>query len=664
MQSLWNDSEAAACGDDLALRVYTSRLLGREPSLVLHGGGNTSVKITQPDRFGEPESILYVKGSGWDLATIEAAGFAPVRLAPLIRLATLDHLSDPEMVNALRSECIHADAPAPSVEAILHAVLPYRYVDHTHADAVVTISNSVDGADRIAELYGDSVVIIPYVMPGFDLARVCARRFAAEAHAGTVGMVLLNHGLFTFGDSAEQAYQRMIDLVDRAERYLQQQQAWALPWIPTPSDAAAVDTLDRAALLRLATLRQRLSAVAGKPLLLQAQRDARSRYFAHHPALARISQQGPATPDHIIRTKQLPLLGDDIDAYVEAYQRYFARHAPYAAEPKQMLDPAPRLLIDSTLGVVSIGASADEAMIVADIYAHTIDVILRAEQLGGYQALPEADLFAMEYWDLEQAKLRRGGTTPPLRGEVVLITGGASGIGRAAVDTFLAQGAAVIALDIDPAIRDRHQRRDYLGLQVDVRDEAALEQAVWQGVAQFGGIDMVLLNAGIFPAGCRVAELDSGSWQQVMAINLDANLNLLRLSHPLLCRAPKGGRVVVIGSKNVPAPGPGAAAYSAAKAALNQLARVTALEWAADHIRINSLHPNAVFDTAIWSDEVLTARAAHYGVTVAEYKSRNLLGVEVTSHDVAALAAAMCGPLFRCTTGAQLPIDGGNERVI
>ncbi len=293
-----------------------------------------------------------------------------------------------------------------------------------------------------------------------------------------------------------------------------------------------------------------------------------------------------------------------------------------------------------------------------------MQVMQRAQALGGYRALPQRELFEVEYWDLEQAKLRKGGTPPPYAGEVALVTGAASGIGKACVEALLGRGAAVVGLDINPAIETIFGRKDFLGLRCDLTDERALGQALERAVIAYGGLDMLVLNAGIFAASRRISELGTEEWRRVMAINLDANLFLLRACHPLLKLAPKGGRVVVIGSKNVPAPGPGAAAYSASKAALNQLARVAALEWGADGIRINSLHPNAVFDTGIWTEEVLAQRAKHYGLTVDEYKTNNVLKTEVRSRDVAELAAEMCGPLFARTTAAQVPVDGGNERVI
>ena len=656
MIGLWNSEDAARHPGQLGLRVYSSQLLGRDPSLVLHGGGNTSVKLREVNVLGEALDILYVKGSGWDLATIREPGFAPVRLDHLLKLAALDSLSDPQMVSELATHVVRAGAPAPSVEAILHAILPYPYVDHTHADALLAVTNTADGARRIRDIYGDDVVLIPYVMPGFDLARLCAQEFPRQAHAGTLGMVLLNHGIFSFGGSAQESYQRMIDLVARARAYLESKRAWNL----APAAAAAAT----AGRQELARLRRDISACAGYPVVFSTHADAKFLGFAQRADIAQVSQQGPVTPDHVIRTKRVPMLGRDVGAFAAAYREYFARHAARIRQPKVMLDPAPRVVLDPAFGLGCAGRSASEAAIVHDIYSHTIDVILAATALGGYRALPEQDIFDVEYWDLEQAKLQKAGAPRPFAGEVALVTGAASGIGKACVGSLLARGAAVIALDINPDVATMFPQPEVRGLHCDVTDADEMARALDSGVGAFGGVDLLVLNAGVFPGGQRVAQLADDEWRRVMQVNLDANLSLLRETYPLLKLALRGGRVVIIGSKNVPAPGPGAAAYSASKAALTQLARVVALEWGADRIRVNTLHPNAVFDTGVWSDEVVAQRARHYGLSVADYKTNNVLKVEVCSRDVAELAAEMCGSLFDKTTGAQLPVDGGNERVI
>lgn len=659
IKSLWNDAEAAQHHGDLGLRVYTSRLLGRDKSLVLHGGGNTSVKIREKNILGQEEELLYVKGSGWDLETIAEPGFAPVRLPYLLELAKLPTMSDAQMSNELLTHMTKASAPAPSVETILHALLPYKFVDHTHADAFVSVTNTPDGLARVREIYGDTVVYIPYIMPGFDLSHLCAEIFPRDHRPGhTVGMALEHHGLFSFGETARESYERMIALVGKAQDYLRDKNCWQIAWPPAAAPAVS------AVRGELAALRAAVSKVAGAPVLLVSHRDERSLAFVRRSDLPQITQQGPATPDHVIRTKRVPQLGRDADRYAEEYTAYFREFAPHAKQPPTMLDPAPRVILDPELGRLSVGRTAKEAGIVGDVYEHTMEIIGRAEALAGWQALPAKDIFDVEYWELEQAKLRAGGTPPPFTGEIALVTGAASGIGKACVEALLRRGACVVGLDLNPAVVDLHRRADFLGVTCDLTEPSAVTDALEKAAVRFGGVDMLVLNAGIFPKGCPVADLSIELWRRVMGINLDANLMLLRETYPLLKLAPRGGRVVVIGSKNVPAPGPGAAAYSASKAAMNQLARVVALEWGADRIRINSIHPNAVFDTGLWTEEVLQARAKSYGLSVEAYKTNNVMRVEVTSRDVAELTAEMCGAAFAKTTAAQVPVDGGNDRVI
>ena len=656
MKSLWNDAEAAAFPGPLGPRVYSSRLLGRDKSLVLHGGGNTSVKLEERNLFGDKEALLYVKGSGWDLETIEPAGFTPVALDYAHRLASLTSLSDTQMVGELATHTLRAGAPAPSVETILHAILPHKYVDHTHADAVLSVSNSPDGAQRIREIYGDKVAVIPYVMPGFDLAARCAREFPQQRTQNTVGMVLLSHGIFSFAGEARECYELMIELVTLAERYLASRKAWSIAPAPAPSGAFRREDA--------AQLRSEVSKAAGFPLLCRCNDAPEFLGFARRPDAARISQRGPATPDHVIRTKPVPMLGRDVARFVSSYKDYFERNAKTAKEPKTMHDPAPRVALDPELGLAAFGRSAKDVGIVEDLYAHTIEVILRAEALGGWRALDERHIFDVEYWDLEQAKVKKAGAPPVFAGEIAVVTGAASGIGKACAEALLRRGAAVVGLDRNLAIETLWTRPDYLGCVCDLTQEKELNHAIDRTAKHFGGVDMLVLNAGIFPATQAIQDISADLWQKTMAVNVEANLHLMQACHALLRLAPRGGRIVVIGSKNVPAPGPGAAAYSASKAAMNQLARVAALEWGKDGIRINTIHPNAVYDTALWTEEVLASRAKAYGLTVEQYRKNNLLRTEVSSRDVAELAAEMCGPLFAKTTAAQVPVDGGNERVV
>jgi rhamnose utilization protein RhaD (predicted bifunctional aldolase and dehydrogenase)/NAD(P)-dependent dehydrogenase (short-subunit alcohol dehydrogenase family) len=649
-RSRWSDDDAPAGDDLLAHRVYSSRLLGGDPSLTLHGGGNTSVKIEAPDVHGRPRRLLYIKGSGRDLATIDETGFAPLRLDDVRALGQLTQLDDVTMARELRAASVDPAAPAPSVETIVHALLEARYVDHTHPDHLLAIVNTPNGADRTRALYGSDVVIVPYVMPGFPLARLCATELARHMTGRTLGIVLLGHGLVTFGDTAQDSYERTIALVARAEEYLHEHGALVAPDEGAPLRRSPVE---------LAALRRDLSRAAGCPLVVTPVPGGDR--LLERPDAASLVLRGPATPDHVIRTKQLPLVGRDCNAYEAAYRDYFSRNSPRACRPLRMLDPGPRIVVDPELGVRAAGPTHRDAAAAADIYAHTLTIAQAAESLGGWTPLSEDHVFDVEYWSLEQAKLGAAGSRRRYDGEIAVVTGAASGIGRACAEALLVEGAAVVGLDLERCPTKSEAFHAVVG---DVRSSAAVEAALDAAAARFGGLDVLVLNAGIFPPSTPIAELDDDAWLRVLAINADANLRLLRRAHPLLRLAPRGGRIAVIGSKNVPAPGPGAGAYSASKAALTQLARCAALEWGRDGIRVNVVHPNAVFDTGIWTEEVLESRAASYGLTVDAYKKANVLGVEVTSRDVARAVVELCSDSFSKTTGAQVAVDGGNERVI
>jgi rhamnose utilization protein RhaD (predicted bifunctional aldolase and dehydrogenase)/NAD(P)-dependent dehydrogenase (short-subunit alcohol dehydrogenase family) len=650
MKSLWDG--AAGPAGELAGCAYAARLLGQEPGLVLAGSGSVAVKTVEPDLWGEDQAILYVSGRDADLAALTTADFSPVRLAGLGRLAQLPDLSAARLAHELAARVVDASAPRPPAEALLHALLPHKCAMHLYPDALLVLTNTPAAGDYVRRLYGSTVAVLPYARPGLPLARALVQTLEHEVGPETAGIVLLRQGLISLGETAQMAYERMIDLVSQAEDYLREQGAWqiAVPDL-TPSDAPMRQ--------ELAGLRRAVSAAAGFPVVMATHSDGLGLHVARRDDLAAIAQRGPVTPQHVLLTKRFPLLGRDVAAFGTAYAQDIADHAAGASLVGH--DVAPRVILDSELGLGAVGRSAGEAARVADIYHHTLEIILRAEVLGGYRPAS-----AEEVCDVELSEVGPAAANPPpvFAGEVVLVTGAASGIGKACIESFLDRGAAVVGLDINPAVVEMWARPDYLGLCCDVTDEEAVRAALEAAVRAFGGLDMLVLNAGVFPAGRRIDSLSLDEWERVLRVNLDANLILLREAHPLLQFAPAGGRVVVNGSRNVPAPGPGAAAYSTSKAALTQLARVAALEWGRDGIRVNVIHAHAVFDTGIWTPEVLRARADHYGMTVEAYKTNNVLKVEITSHDVAELVAEMCGPIFAKTTGAQVPIDGGCDRVI
>lgn len=669
MRSAWSDEDAAAAvsrwaprfGEVAALRTYSSRLLGRERSLVLHGGGNTSAKDTVVDVLGDEVPALLVKGSGWDLATIEPQGFSPVDLRYVRRMRALRALSDEAMVEALRTHLLR-DAPEPSIETLLHGFLPARFVDHSHADAIVALTNRPDGERVIREVFGDEVSIVPYVKAGFDLALAAAA--AHDAAPGAAGMVLLHHGLFTWGDTAREAYERHVALVDRAERWLAARRA------PLPRGPASTVTPGAV----LPALRGALSSLdpAGRRWVLRF----RATPAASLQDLAGAVAQGPLTPDHVIRTKPRAVVVEPAEppegplrAFAERYRAYFAACA--AGGSYRELDPVPRVVWLRGLGVVGVGATAKEADAAADIAEQTVATVELAAGLGPLTPLPDPQLFEMEYWSLEQRKLGKAGAEATLARRVALVTGGGGAIGVGVARQLLAAGAHVVLTDRDPgalaraaaALGDVGPR--LLTAVVDVTDTASVEAGFDAGARAFGGVDLVVVNAGIAVVG-ELAALSDDDLRRATEVNVYGAHRTLRAAAARFAAERRGGDVVLVSTKNVAAPGAGFGGYSATKAAAHQLARVAALELAPLGVRVNLVAPDAVFaegdvPSGLWAG-IGPGRAAARGLTVEElpafYRSRNLLQVAVTGshvgHAVVFLASGKTP-----TTGAVLPVDGG-----
>ena len=684
MKSLWRNADAEAMvaryaddgiGRDVALRVYTTRLLGGEPRLVLHGGGNTSVKTVAPDPMGGQAEVLCVKGSGWDMASIEPAGLPAVRLAPLRELRAFETLSDEEMVNLQRLNLLDSGAPNPSVETLLHAFLPHKFVDHTHATAILAITDQADGAERCAALYGDRMALVPYIMPGFPLAKAVAG--IHDARPDIEGLVLLKHGVFTMGESAEQAYERMIEQVSRAEDYVKRNRT-AKP-VPARLPGRPLPAAQVAPVLRGLTAIALDEAEGEFRKFVLAFRDGeRVRAYVDGAELHRYARAGVVTPDHTIRTKNAPLIVPPADAapadadmadafrdgakaaiddYVAAYQAYFERNNATAAEPKTALDPMPRVILVPGLGLFGLGASAKAATVAADVAENAIEVIGQAEAIGRFESISEAEMFAVEYWSLEQAKLGTA-AEPPLARQIVVVTGGASGIGAATAAAFAAEGAEVAVLDRDAEGAEATAKRvGGLALACDVTDASQVDAAFDVVCETYGGVDIVVSNAGAAWQG-RIGEVDDASLRASFELNFFAHQSVAKAAVRVMRAQGTGGVLLFNASKQALNPGPDFGPYGLPKAATLALARQYAIDYGSCGIRANAVNADRV-RTGLYADGVLEDRAAARGLSVADYLAgANLLKREVTVDDVAAAFVSLAKA--RKTTGAVHTVDGGN----
>ncbi|MCL2652566.1 MAG: SDR family NAD(P)-dependent oxidoreductase, partial [Propionibacteriaceae bacterium] len=565
------------------------------------GGGNCSLKTSFVDITGRTVPLLLVKASGHAMSSLETDGLAPLRRDGVQALLPPVVVPDAELLNALRCCLVDAFAPDPSVETLIHALLPQTVVLHSHADAILTLSNSRSGIAKLRALLPDCV-FVEYAMPGPDLVAACDAAWKA-APAEAAGLVVLGHGLFTVGDSPQQALTRHLGIAQRAQT--------ALNALPGMADGPDLPPTDIAALARL---RRDWCARADKALILRHFADPQVSAFVTSPALLDASQAGPLTPDHVNWTKRVPQIGTDFDAYAAAYQAYVETNRHRRGGEITAVEPAPRVLLDETLGMVTAGRTPSDAETTAEIYRHTMTAIEKATHLGGYLPADASHVFDLEYWSFQQAKTERRDDSGPLRGQIALVTGAASGIGRGCAAALLGAGATVVGWDLSESITTTFDSPNFVGLRVDVTDAAAVAKALATQVDLFGGLDILVPSAGIFPTSANLAELPMADWRRTMSINVDSVVDLYHQTYPLLAAAYPYGRVVLVASKNVIAPGPGAAAYSASKSAVAQISRVAAMEWAGDGIRVNMVHPDAVFDTGLWTPELLQARADHYGM--------------------------------------------------
>jgi len=675
MENLWSDKDAESYIDqfttdevnqDVALRVYTSRLLGGESKLVLHGGGNTSVKTTMPDMLGQETDVLCVKGSGWDLGDIEPPGLPAVRLEPIRQLAALAVLSDEGMVNAQRINLLDASAPNPSVETLLHAFLPHKFVDHTHANAVLALTDQEGGDDICREVFGDRMGYVPYIMPGFALAKKAKEVF--EQDPGVEGLILLKHGIFSFGETAQAAYERMIEMVSLAEAEIGKRRSRSFSKVELPTQFAPVSEI--APILRGLCSMETDSTT--RRLVLDFRTNETILNYVAGADLGRFSQQGTVTPDHVIRTKPNPLVTPSpevgkleeftagaraaVEQYIAEYHAYFARNNKTQAVPKTELDPMPRIILVPGVGLFGLGDSAGAASVAADLAETNIDVITDVETMGIYEVIPEPDIFDIEYWSLEQAKLGKS-AEKPLQRQIAAITGGGSGIGAATAKAFAAAGAVVVVLDRDEvAAQEVASEIGGLGLACDVTDGDSVSLAFNTICGHFGGLDLLVSNAGAAWQG-KIGEVDDETLRASFELNFFAHQSVAKAAVGIMKAQGTGGCLLFNTSKQAINPGPDFGPYGLPKAATLFLMKQYALDYGSDGIRSNAVNADRI-RTGLLDDEMIAARSQARGVSEADYMGGNLLGREVLAEDVA--KAFLDLALAEKTTAAIVTVDGGN----
>ncbi|WP_170773291.1 bifunctional aldolase/short-chain dehydrogenase [Ruegeria lacuscaerulensis] len=656
----------AAAGDDpadqeLAERVYTSRLIGQNPDLLMHGGGNTSVKLERPDLFGDQRQVLHVKGSGWDLDTIEAPGLPGVWLDPLLKARQLETLSDEDMVNYQRSNLLDSTSPNPSVETLLHAFLPHRYVDHTHATPFLILANLPNAAEICREIFGDRLGIVPYIMPGFDLAKAAADVY--DANPAVEGLLLLQHGHFAFGDTAQESYDKIVSHTNEVAAYL------GLTGVTPIGERRPAEGLQVLPMLRGVIAEVNAERDDAMPIFDLRNGDHTHTFMAR-PDIDALATRGMASPDHVIRTKGRPLvlrradlanretIKAKVEGFADEYRAYFNRQAPHAKEPKTLLTPDPKHAWIEGIGIVGMGGNAKAAAAAADLAEQNIRVRAVGEDAGGFYPISEKDMFDCEYWSLEQAKLGKG-TPPPFQGKVVMITGGAGAIGLATAKAFAAKGANLVLIDKDPQALD--QALDQLGRwhvahAEDITSDGAAQRAMDAAILAFGGLDILISNAGTARSGALL-DLDDAAFRQAFELNFFAHKNFATAAARVIQAHGRGGQILFNISKQAVNPGKNFGAYGTPKAATMFLMRQLTLELAGAGIRVNGVNADRI-RSGLLTDDFIKERASARGVSEDTYMGGNLLGREVQAHHVADGFVTLA--LSERTTGHVLTVDGGN----
>jgi rhamnose utilization protein RhaD (predicted bifunctional aldolase and dehydrogenase)/NAD(P)-dependent dehydrogenase (short-subunit alcohol dehydrogenase family) len=679
MKSGWVERDAetiaaqaakAGISRDFALRIYTTRLLGRDPKLVLHGGGNTSLKETIQDHFGEQAEVLRIKATGADMAAIDVAGMPAVRLASLRKLRSLGEVDDDELVGVERASLIEPMAANPSVEVMLHAFLPHKFVDHTHASAVLSVIDQPDGEKKCAEAFAGRLAYVPYVMPGFGLAKKAIEVF--ERTKPSDGLILGKHGIVTFGASAREAYERMIEMATLAENFIaSHRKSVAVAYAARKhAELAEVAPIVRSA----CTEKDKNIEGAWRRLILEFRATDTVLNFIARGDLARVSQLGVVTPDHTIRTKNWPLLLPAAEAgkladfsqasreaaghFIARYHHYFEEHNKRAGHTKRELDPLPRVVLIPGLGLFGLGRSKRDAEIAADIAEAWIEAVSNAEAIGRFESIPEADMFDCEYWPLEQAKLGAR-KEPPLAGQIAVITGAAGAIGTATAKAFAAAGAEVALLDVNFAAASEAAKTigpSALPVVCDVTNATSVRAAFGAVAAAFGGVDIVVSNAGAAWQG-RIGDVDEDTMRKSFELNFYGHQRVAQAAVKIMLAQGTGGCLLFNVSKQAVNPGPNFGPYGIPKAAELALMRQYALDYGADGIRANAVNADRIRSGLLTSD-MIASRSKARGLSEKDYMSGNLLGREVTAEDVA--QAFVHQALALKTTADVTTVDGGN----
>jgi rhamnose utilization protein RhaD (predicted bifunctional aldolase and dehydrogenase)/NAD(P)-dependent dehydrogenase (short-subunit alcohol dehydrogenase family) len=680
MKSGWVDRDAEAIvaegaksgiDRDLALRIYTTRLLGRDPKLVLHGGGNTSLKEVMRDRLGADVEVLRVKATGADMAMIDLTGLPAVRLSPLRKLRALGEIGDDELVGIERASLIDPAAANPSVEIMLHAFLPHKFVDHTHATAVLSVIDQPDGEKKCAEVFGGRLAFVPYVMPGFGLAKKAIEVF--ERAKPSDGLILSKHGIVTYGESAREAYERMIEMVSRAEEFVARHRKSVVA--TAPARRGTVDVALIAPIVRGAcSEKDKTIEGAWRRLVLEFRTTDAVLNFINTKDLARTSQAGVVTPDHTIRTKNWPLVlpppepaklpefarvaHDTAGQFAARYHRYFEQHNARVGHIKHELDPLPRVVLVPGLGLFGLGRTKRDAEIAADIAEAWVEGVSDAEAIGRFESISEADMFDCEYWPLEQAKL---GTRmePPLAGQIAAVTGAGGAIGAATAKAFAAAGAEVALLDVNFAAASEQAKTigpSALPVVCDVTSATSVRAAFDAVAAAFGGVDIVVSNAGAAWQG-RIGEVDEDVMRKSFELNFYGHQRVAQAAVKIMLAQGTGGCLLFNVSKQAVNPGPNFGPYGIPKAAELALMRQYALDYGSDGIRANAVNADRIRSGLLTAD-MIASRSKARGLSEKGYMSGNLLGREVTADDVA--QAFLHQALALKTTADVTTVDGGN----